>query len=54
VRGSLTTTLEPMYVLYEVQEYSQGGSFHIYRIVDELDGREVLPSFRYALRDLFA
>jgi Uma2 family endonuclease len=38
----------------EVQEYRQGHLFHIYRINDELDGHEVMPGFRYALRDLFA
>lgn len=38
----------------EVQEYRPAQPFHIYRIDDELDGREVLPGFRYALRDLFA
>lgn len=38
----------------EVQEYRLGQPFQIYRIDDELDGREVLPGFRFALRDLFA
>jgi Uma2 family endonuclease len=37
----------------EVQEYRPDQPFHIYRIDEELDGREVLPGFRYALRDLF-
>lgn len=38
----------------EVQEYHAGQPFHIYRCGDDLDGREVLPGFCYALRDLFA
>jgi Uma2 family endonuclease len=38
----------------EVQEYRPDQPFHIYRIDEELDGREVLPGFRYALRELFA
>jgi Uma2 family endonuclease len=38
----------------EVQEYRPDAPFHIYRIDEELDGREVLPGFRYALRALFA
>ncbi len=38
----------------EVQEYRPVQPFHIYRSADELDGREVLPGFRYPLRDLFA
>jgi Uma2 family endonuclease len=37
----------------EVQEYRPEQPFHIYRIDEELDGREVLPGFRYALRELF-
>jgi Uma2 family endonuclease len=39
----------------EVQEYRPDHPFHIYRMQDddELDGREVLPGFRYALRELF-
>jgi Uma2 family endonuclease len=37
----------------EVQEYRPDQPFHIYRIDEELDGREVLPGFRYALRELF-
>ncbi len=38
----------------EVQEYRPTQPFHIYRHADMLDGREVLPGFRYPLRDLFA
>jgi Uma2 family endonuclease len=38
----------------EVQEYRPDQPFHIYRIDEELDGREVLPGFRYTLRELFA
>jgi Uma2 family endonuclease len=37
----------------EVQEYRLDQPFHIYRIDEELDGREVLPGLRYALRELF-
>jgi Uma2 family endonuclease len=37
-----------------VHEYRPDQPFHIYRIDDALDGREVLPGFRYALRELFA
>jgi Uma2 family endonuclease len=37
----------------EVQEYRLDQPFHIYRIDEELDGRDVLPGFRYALRELF-
>jgi Uma2 family endonuclease len=37
----------------EVQEYRPDQPFHIYRIDEELDGRDVLPGFRYALRELF-
>jgi len=36
----------------EVQEYRPGQPFHIYRIDDVLDGRDLLPGFHYALRDL--
>jgi Uma2 family endonuclease len=37
-----------------VQEYRPDQPFHIYRIDEELDGREVLPGFRSPLRELFA
>lgn len=37
----------------EVQEFYQGQFFHIYRLGDTLDGRDVLPNFGYPLDELF-